>query len=47
MDKKQMIADGKKKVDEQHSSAGENITPIVRRAALEFTMLQLRFVALS
>jgi hypothetical protein len=47
MDKKQMIADGKKKVDEQHSSPGENITPIVRRAALEFTMLQLRFVALS
>jgi hypothetical protein len=33
MDKRQAITEGKKKVNEQHMSAGENITPIARRAA--------------
>jgi hypothetical protein len=33
MDKKQLFAEGKKNMEEQHNSSGENITPKARPAA--------------
>ncbi|KAM0845924.1 hypothetical protein ACQ4PT_056034 [Festuca glaucescens] len=47
MDKKKEIAEGKKRVEEQHSSAEENITPLARRAAARSVAIRTGELSIS